>query len=106
MKRGVIICQSAPGGKRRLAEEAFRLAAGLSATGRFHLDFVLQQGGLLLLEPEFGGSLSSWESLRSLHTKVYLPSDAFRPVHGFPLHTLPEENLEKWVRDADFVLRF
>lgn len=106
MKRLVVICQTAPGGKRRLAEEAFRLAAGLSATGRFQLDFVLQQGALLLLEPEFGGSPSSWESLHSPQTQVYVPSGFSRSISGLSLHNLPEGALEKFTHGADLVLRF
>ena len=31
MKKIAILCQTAPGGKRRLAEEALRLATGLTA---------------------------------------------------------------------------
>ena len=106
MKRLVVICQTAPGGKRRLAEEAFRLAAGLSATGRFQLDFILEDGGLLLLEPEFGGSPSSWESLHSPQTRVCLPSGVSRSIPGLSLHHLPGEELEKITHGADLVLRF
>jgi hypothetical protein len=106
MKRVVIICQSAPGGKRRLAEEALRLAAGLSATGRFQLDFILEQGGLLLLEPEFSGSASSWESLESRHTRVWVPSGSSKLISGLFLNTLPDRDTEGFTQGADLVLRF
>ena len=106
MKRIVIFCQTAPGGKRRLAEEAFRLSAGLSATGRFQLDFVLQRGGLLLLEPEFSGPASAWESLQSSHTRVWVPSGTSRIPPGLHLHSLPQENQEQFIQGADLVLRF
>lgn len=106
MKRVVIICRTAPGGKRRLAEEAFRLAAGLSATDRLQLDFVLQQGGLLLLEPEFSGSPSSWDSLQAAQTRICLPPGVPRSIPGVALHPLPEGDLEKFTQGADLVLRF
>lgn len=106
MKRVVILCQTAPGEKRRLAEEALRLAAGLSATGRFQLDFMLQHGGLLLLEPEFYGSPSSWDSLLSPHTRIYLPLGTGRSVPGLSLHTLPMGDLDRFIHGADLVLRF
>ncbi|NCY20997.1 hypothetical protein EBX31_03455 [bacterium] len=102
----VIVCQTAPGGKRRLAEEAFRLAAGLSATGRLQLDFVLQRGGLLLLEPEFSGPASSWESLQSPHTRVWVPSGTSRMISGISLQTLPETEAKEFTRGADLVMRF
>jgi len=106
MKRIVIICQNAPGGKRRLAEEAFRLAAGLSSTGRFQMDFVLLQGGLLLLEPDFTGPASSWESLLSPHTKVWVPAGTPRLIAGIPLHPLSDQDPRHLTQGADLVLRF
>ena len=106
MKRIVIICESPPGGKRRLAEEAFRLAAGLSATGRFQLDLILRQGGLLLLEPEFGGSASSWESLQSPHTRVWVHPATPRLISGIPLRSLPDQDPNRLTQGADLVLRF
>jgi hypothetical protein len=106
MKRIVIFCQTAPGGKRRLAEEAFRLSAGLSATGRFQLDFVLQQGGLLLLEPEFSGPASAWESLQSSHTRVWVPSGTSGLISGLSFHPLTDQDPMKFTQGADLVLRF
>ena len=55
MKRVAILCQTGPGGKRRLAEEALRVAAGLTATGRVRIDLILSATALALLQPELGG---------------------------------------------------
>ena len=59
MKKVAILCQTAPGGKRRLAEEALRLATGLTATGRLQIDLILTQGGTALLHPDMGGPLGT-----------------------------------------------
>ena len=106
MKRVVITCQAAPGGKRRLAEEALRLAAGLSATGRFRLDFVLLGGGLLLLQPEFSGSAPTWDSLREPNTRIWIPGEQPVGTTGLQLETLPAKPLEEFVLGADLDLRF
>ena len=106
MKRVVITCQEAPGGKRRLAEEALRLAAGLSATDRFRLDFILLGGGLLLLQPEFSGSALTWNSLRSPETRIWVPAGHPAGITGLQLETLPAKPLEEFVLGADLDLRF
>lgn len=106
MKRVVIICQAAPGGKRRLAEEALRLAAGLASTNRCQVDFVLIQGGLLFLEPEFAGSPQSWTSFIPPQSRVWVPPGRPASLHGIPCHALPSEGLEPFTRGADFVLHF
>lgn len=62
MKRVAILCQTGPGGKRRLAEEALRVAAGLTATGRVRIDLILSATALALLQPELGGPVGTWES--------------------------------------------
>ena len=104
MKKVVIVCRSAPGSKRRLAEEAVRLAAGLAATGRLQVDLILQEGGLLLLEPEFSGSPKTWESLASPTSRILVPSHTPLPS-GAP-RTVQVPHPEKLAQTADFVLRF
>ncbi|NDC80782.1 MAG: hypothetical protein EB090_05915 [Verrucomicrobia bacterium] len=106
MKRVVITCLTAPGGKRRLAEEALRLAAGLSATGRFRIDFVLLGGGLLLLQPEFSGSTLAWDSLRAPDTKIWVPEGQRGAEAGPHLETLPAKPFDEFTLGADLVLRF
>ena len=104
MKKIAIICQSAPGTKRRLAEEAVRLAAGLAATGRLHVDLVLKDGGLLMLEPEFSGSASTWETLVSSTSRVLVPGNAPLPSAGPKVEKVADP--EKLSKAADLVLRF
>jgi len=104
MKKVAIICQSAPGSKRRLAEEAIRLAAGLAATGRLQVDLVLRDGGLLLLEPEFSGSASTWESLVSSTSRVLVPANATPSSGGLKVEKIADP--EKLAKAADLVLRF
>ncbi len=104
MKKVVIICQSAPGSKRRLAEEAVRLAAGLAATGRLQIDLVLKEGGLLLLEAEFSGSSSTWESLVSPTSRILIPIGTSLPAGAPPTEKMPDP--EAVTKTADLVLRF
>ena len=104
MKKVVILCQSAPGSKRRLAEEALRLAAGLAATGRHHVDLILRDGGLLLLEPEFSGSAQTWESLNSSTSRILVPDGVTLPPHA--PKTDRASDPESVTRTADLVLRF
>jgi len=104
MKKVAIVCRSAPGSKRRLAEEAIRLAAGLAATGRLQVDLILQEGGLLLLKPEFSGSAQTWESLASPTSRVLVPSHTTLPP-GAP-RTEKVTDPEKMAQTADWVLRF
>lgn len=104
MKKVTIICQSAPGSKRRLAEEAVRLAAGLAATGRLQVDLVLKAGGLLLLEPEFRGASSTWESLLSPTSRVLVPANATLPSGSPKVEKVADP--ETLAKAADLVLRF
>ncbi|MEY5062907.1 MAG: hypothetical protein RLZZ112_871 [Verrucomicrobiota bacterium] len=104
MKKIAIICQSAPGSKRRLAEEAVRLAAGLAATGRLHIDLVLKDGGLLMLQPEFSGAASTWESLVSPTSRVLVPGSASLPSGGPKVEKVADP--ETLAQAADLVLRF
>ena len=104
MKKVVILCRSAPGSKRRLAEEALRLAAGLAATGRLQVDLVLQDGGLLFLEPEFSGSRQNWDSLVSPTGRIVVPANTPLPTGAPPMEKALD--LEKLAQAADFVLRF
>ena len=104
MRKVTIVCQSAPGSKRRLAEEAVRLTAGLAATGRVQVDLVLKNGGLLLLEPEFRGSATTWESLISPTSRVVVPANAILPDHGPKVEKVADP--EKLAQAADGVLRF
>jgi hypothetical protein len=104
MKKLTIICHSAPGSKRRLAEEAVRLAAGLAATGRLQVDLVLKDGGLLLLEPEFSGSASTWESLLSPTSRVLVPASATLPFGSPKVEKVADP--ETLTKAADLVLRF
>ena len=104
MKKVVVICQAAPGSKRRLAEEAVRLAAGLAATGRLQVDLVLRDGGLLLLEPEFSGSASTWETLVSPTSRVLVPGNATLPSGGPKVEKVADP--EKLAQAADLMLRF
>ncbi len=104
MRRVAIICRSAPGSKRRHAEEALRLAAGLAATGRLQVDLILQEGGLLLLEPEFSGSPQSWESLDTPSSRVLVPTGVTLPVPAPKTERVSDP--ESVTRTADLVLRF
>ena len=104
MKKVVILCQSAPGSKRRHAEEAVRLAAGLAATGRLRVDLVLRDGGLLLLEPEFSGSAQTWESLNSSTSRILVPDGVTLPPHAPKTEKVSDP--ESVTRTADLVLRF
>ena len=104
MKKVAIICQSAPGSKRRLAEEAIRLAAGLAATGRLQVDLILKDAGLLLLEPEFSGSASTWESLVSPTSRVLVPANATPPSGSPGVEKVADP--EKLAQAADLILRF
>ena len=104
MKKVAIFCRSAPGSKRRLAEEALRLAAGLAATGRFHVELILTGAGLLLLEPEFSGSPETWNSLLSPTSRIVVPANTPLPP-GAP-YTGQVSDPEKLAQSADFVLRF
>lgn len=106
MKRAVIVCQTAPGTKRRLAEESLRLAAGLAATARCAVDYVLQDGGLLFLEPEFHGSALTWESFQPPHHRVWVSRLPPSPPAGLSLHVMAPGELETLTHGADFVLRF
>lgn len=104
MKRVAILCRSAPGSRRRLAEEALRLAAGLSATGRVRVDLILTGGGLLLLSPEFGGSSDNWSSLISPTSRVLIPADAPLPAKAPPVEKITDP--EATAKTADLVLHF
>jgi len=104
MKKVAIVCRSAPGSKRRLAEEAVRLAAGLAATGRLQVDLILQEGGLLLLEPEFSGSPQTWDSLASPTSRVLVPRHTTLPPRAPRTEQIPDP--DKMAQTADFVLRF
>jgi len=104
VKKIAIICQCAPGTKRRLAEEAVRLAAGLAATGRLHVDLVLKDGGLLMLEPEFSGSASTWETLVSSTSPVLVPASATIRPGGPKVEKVADP--EKLAQAADLMLRF
>lgn len=106
MKKVAILCQTAPGGKRRLAEEALRLATGLTATGRLQVDLILTHGGTALLHPEMGGPLGTWESLRSPHTRILVLSDTPLPPSAPPVTTVINFNPEKASAGADMILRF
>ena len=104
MKKVAIVCRSAPGSKRRLAEEALRLAAGLAATGRLQVDLILQDGGLLLLQPEFRGSSQTWESLGSPNSRIVVPVNT--PLLPGAPRTETASDGAKLIQGADFVLRF
>jgi len=104
MKKIAILCRSAPGSKRRLAEEALRLAAGLAATGRFRVELILTGGGLLLLEPEFSGSPETWNSLLSPNSRILIPNGTTLP-DGAP-RVDKVEDPETTAKTADLVLRF
>lgn len=105
MKRVAILCQTAPEGKRRLAEEALRLAAGLTATGRLRVDLILASSALLLLQPEMGGPIGSWDSIISPQTRILIPSGTPLPSTP-PVSYIPEGELEKAASGADLILRF
>ena len=85
MKKVAILCQTAPGGKRRLAEEALRLATGLTATGRLQIDLILTQGGTALLHPEMGPC-----SLPSIRSPTR-PSPSLALFHVTLVAPLPRE---------------
>ena len=105
MKRVAILCQTGPQGKRRLAEEALRLAAGLTATGRLRVDLILSASALALLQPEMGGPTGSWDSLISPHTRILVPSGTPPPISP-PVTFLPNGETEKAAAGADLILRF
>jgi len=105
MKRVAILCQTAPEGKRRLAEEALRLVAGLTATGRLRVDLILTSSALLLLQPEMGGPIGSWESIISPQTRILIPSGTPLPSTP-PVSYLPDGDFEKAAAGADLILRF
>jgi hypothetical protein len=104
MKKIAILCRSAPGSKRRLAEEALRLAAGLAATGRLRVELILTGGSLLLLEPEFSGSPETWNSLLSPNSRILIPKEATLPA-GAP-RVERADDPEAAAKTADWVLRF
>ncbi len=104
MKKIAILCRSAPGSKRRLAEEALLLAAGLAATGRLRVELILTGGGLLLLEPEFSGSPETWNSLLSPNSRILIPKEATLPT-GAP-QVERADDPETAAKTADWVLRF
>jgi hypothetical protein len=105
MKRVAILCQTAPEGKRRLAEEALRLVAGLTATGRLRVDLILTSSALLLLQPEMGGPIGSWDSIISPQTRILIPSGIPLPSTP-PVSYLPDGDYEKAAVGADLILRF
>jgi hypothetical protein len=105
MKRVAILCQTAPEGKRRLAEEALRLVAGLTATGRLRVDLILTSSALLLLQPEMGGPIGSWDSIISPQTRILIPSGTPLPSTP-PVSYLPDGDYEKAAVGADLILRF
>jgi len=105
MKRVAILCQTAPEGKRRLAEEALRLVAGLTATGRLRVDLILTSSALLLLQPEMGGPIGSWDSIISPQTRILIPSGTPLPSTP-PVSYLPDGDFEKAAAGADIILRF
>jgi len=105
MKKVVILCQTGPGGKRRLAEEAFRLAAGLTATGRICLDLILTRSGLALLDPEMGGPVGTWESMISPHTRILVSTRTLTCPPSF-VTVLTDKEIEKTSASADLVIGF
>ncbi|HBZ85315.1 MAG TPA: hypothetical protein DEO44_06230 [Verrucomicrobia subdivision 6 bacterium] len=105
MKRVAILCQTGPAGKRRLAEEALRLAAGLTATGRLRVDLILSASALALLQPEMGGPIGTWESVISPQTRILVPSGTPLPSSP-PVTFLPNGDPEKVAQGADLILRF
>jgi len=105
LKRVAILCQSAPEGKRRLAEEALRLAAGLTATGRLRVDLILSSSALLLLQPDLGGPIGSWDSIISPQTRILIPTGTPLPSTP-PLTHYPAGEVEKAAAGADLILRF
>jgi len=88
-----------------LAEEALRLAAGLTATGRIRLDLILTRSGIALLDPEMGGPVGTWESLISPHTRV-LVSAGNHPSPPPFVTVLPEKEIVKTSSSADLVIGF
>lgn len=105
MKRVAILCHSGPQGKRRLAEEALRLAAGLTATGRLRVDLILSSAALALLQPDQGGPVGTWDSLISPQTQILVPSGTPLPTSP-PVSYLPSGDVEKAAVGADLILRF
>jgi len=105
MKKVVILCKTGPGGKLRLAEEALRLAAGLTATGRIRLDLVLTRSGIALLVPEMGGPVGTWESMISPHTRILICAGTLNSPPSF-VTVLPEKEIEKASASADLVIGF
>jgi hypothetical protein len=105
MKKVVILCQTGPGGKRRLAEEALRLAAGLTTTGRLRLDLILTRSGIALLDPEMGGPVGTWESMISPHTRIVISAGTLSSPPAF-VTVLPEKEIEKTSASADLVIGF
>ena len=105
MKKVVVLCQTGPGGKRRLAEEALRLAAGLTATGRIRLDLILTRSAIALLDPEMGGPIGTWESMISAHTRILISAGTLPSPPPF-VTVLPEKEIEKTFASADLVIGF
>jgi hypothetical protein len=105
MKKVAILCQTGPGGKRRLAEEALRLAAGLTATSRILLDLILTRSGIALLDPEMGGPIGTWESMISPHTRILISAGTLSSPPPF-VTVLSEKEIEKTCASADLVIRF
>jgi hypothetical protein len=105
MKKVVILCQTGPGGKRRLAEEALRLAAGLTATRRIRLDLILTRSAIALLDPEMGGPIGTWESMISPHTRILVSAGTLTSPPTF-VTVLPEKEIEKTSASADLVIGF
>jgi hypothetical protein len=105
MKKVVILCQTGPGGKRRLAEEALRLAAGLTATGRIRLDVILNRSGIALLDPEMGGPIGTWESMIAPHTRILVSAGTLTSPPTF-VTVLPEKEIENTSASADLVIGF
>jgi hypothetical protein len=105
MKKVVVLCQTGPGGKRRLAEEALRLAAGLTATGRIRLDLILTRSAIALLDPEMGGPIGTWESMIAPHTRILVSAGTLTSPPTF-VTVLPEKEMEKTSSSADLVMGF
>ncbi len=106
MKRVAILCQTGPGGKRGLAEEALRLAAGLAATGRLCVDLILTRSGLALLDPDLGSPTGTWESFLSQYTRILVPPKTSLPPSCPPFIHLSDPDPEKAAAGADLIIRF
>ena len=88
-----------------MTEEALRLAAGLTATGRIRLDLILTRSGIALLDPEMGGPIGTWESMISPHTRILISAGTLSSPPPF-VTVLPEKEIEKTSASADLVIRF